>query len=67
MGDSMNQFDRVKARKAAIKGMVKASKEVTTKDIAEVLCISVKTVCGYIRDMPNIHRQDNFLYCGERL
>lgn len=67
VGDNMNQFERVRARKACIKGMVQASKEVTTKDIAEVLYVSVKTVCGYIRDMPNIHRQDNFLYYGERL
>ena len=67
MGDNMNQFERVRARKAAITGMVKASEHVTVKYLAEVLCISVNSVSGYIRDMPKIHRQDAFLYYGERL
>ena len=62
----MSKREEVLKRRVAILEAVKAG-GATVKILSESLGVSRSTVCNYIRDIGNIHWQDDILYWGERL
>lgn len=64
--DSMNQREKVLARREFILEAVKAG-GATVKVLSEKLKVSVFTVKQCIHSIGDIHWQDDVLYYGERL
>ena len=66
-GDEMNHREKVLAIRNAIELIVKGSADITSKYLAELFNLSVRSINRMIVDMDNIHRQNDILYYGERL
>ena len=63
----MNHRDKILALRAAIELIVKNTVGITTKYLAELFNLKVWSVNKIIRDMDNIHRQNDALYYGVKL
>ena len=63
----MNQREKTLALRSAIELIVKFTKNVTSKYLAGLFKLTVSCINRTIIDMDNIHRQDIYLYYGERL
>ena len=63
----MNHRDKVLALRSAIELIVKNSTVITSKYLAELFNLKVWNVNKIIRDMDNVHRQNDVLYYGDVL
>lgn len=63
----MNHRDKILSLRVTIELIVKNTTGVTTKYLAELFNLSYSHMKKVIRDMDNIHRQNDVLYYGEIL
>ena len=63
----MTRAERKLSIESTIRLIVKNSDDITSNYLAELFGLSKSYIHKLIQSMSGIHRQDDVLYCGERL